>query len=453
MKYGYATASLLLTLGLLATGCPAEQRRVPPIPSRPEETRSGAAETSGPDAEVQVEVELTEASTLPDYLAFAALHNPGLQAAFQRWKAALEQIAQAEALPDPRFNYKYFIREIETRTGPQRESFSISQTFPWFGKLALREDVAARQAQRQQYGYEKAKRALFFRVTSTYYEFYYLGRAVTLTEENLVLLKTLEEVARTQYQSGTAAHAAVIKFQIEIARLEDQWHSLRQMKGPMLARLNAALNRPSQAELPWPQVQVRQRRQDIDLDIAAVLSRDNPELLELAQLIEKEKGTVKLAQKESYPDITLGAGYIDTGDAINDVSGSGDDPVNVTLSVNVPLWQEKNKAVESQARARHLAALHDYQDRRNHLMEQWQAAVYRVDDSWRKIELYEQVLLPKARQALSVTQQEYATAAVGFLDMIDAIRTLLAFELTLERAKADQGKAQAKLELIAANQG
>ena len=46
---------------------------------------------------------------LSDYLAQAALKNPELEAAFHRWKAALEKIPQVRALPDPRFTFAYFI--------------------------------------------------------------------------------------------------------------------------------------------------------------------------------------------------------------------------------------------------------------------------------------------------------------------------------------------------------
>ena len=35
---------------------------------------------------------LNEAARLDDYLAFAALNNPGLESAFNLWKAALERI-------------------------------------------------------------------------------------------------------------------------------------------------------------------------------------------------------------------------------------------------------------------------------------------------------------------------------------------------------------------------
>ncbi len=74
-------------------------------------------------------------ATLPDYLRYAALNNAGLKAAFEQWKAAIEQVPQAKSLPDPKFNYGYFINEVETRVGPQRQKFEIMQTFPWFGVI------------------------------------------------------------------------------------------------------------------------------------------------------------------------------------------------------------------------------------------------------------------------------------------------------------------------------
>ena len=83
---------------------------------------------------------------LQDYLEYAALHNAGLEAAFEQWKTTLEQVTISEAFPDPKFTYNYFIKEIETRTGPQRHRLSLSQTFPWFGVIESRKDAAAAKA-------------------------------------------------------------------------------------------------------------------------------------------------------------------------------------------------------------------------------------------------------------------------------------------------------------------
>jgi len=95
---------------------------------------AGASERSG-DANTPVELE--------DYLAFAAMHNAGLQVAFEQWKIAVEQVPQAKSLPDPKFTYGYFIEEVETRVGPQRNKLEIMQTFPWFGEIEARTDAAA----------------------------------------------------------------------------------------------------------------------------------------------------------------------------------------------------------------------------------------------------------------------------------------------------------------------
>ena len=154
---------------------------------------------------------LNEASPISDYLEYAALNNPGLEAAFNSWKAALEKVPQVRALPDPRFTYAYFVREVETRAGPQRHKFGLAQMFPWFGKLDLKGDVALEAANAVRQQYEAAKLKLFFEVKDAYYEYYYLARAISVTEEHMQLVSYMESVARTGYRAGAVPYGSVIK--------------------------------------------------------------------------------------------------------------------------------------------------------------------------------------------------------------------------------------------------
>ena len=179
------------------------------------------APESGPAAAQPAE-KLPEKAGLQEYLSYAALHNPGLEAAFDKWRAAIERVPQARSLPDPRLNYRYFIEEIETRVGPQRQSLGISQTFPWYGKRALRGSIAAEAANAAHEHYEFRKLELFYRVKTAYYEYYYLARAVAVTRENIGLVKHLEEVARIRLRGGANNHHDVIRAQIEIGKLEDR---------------------------------------------------------------------------------------------------------------------------------------------------------------------------------------------------------------------------------------
>jgi outer membrane protein TolC len=98
-----------------------------------------------------------QADELSNYLTEAAQNNPGLEAAFNQWKAALEKVPQIKALPDPRFSYSYFIEQVETRVGPQRQRVGISQVFPMFGKLKLRGGMAMDAAEAERQKYEQAK--------------------------------------------------------------------------------------------------------------------------------------------------------------------------------------------------------------------------------------------------------------------------------------------------------
>ena len=86
-------------------------------------------------------------STLPDLVRYATEHNAGLQAAYHDWQARLLRIPQVTALPDPKLSFGHFIRSVETRVGPQQNRFGIAQAFPWFGKLKLRGDQVAQQAE------------------------------------------------------------------------------------------------------------------------------------------------------------------------------------------------------------------------------------------------------------------------------------------------------------------
>jgi len=201
--------------------------------------------------------------TLPDYLRYASLNNAELKAKFDHWKAALEQIPQAKALDDPKFTYSYFIEEVETRVGPQRQKFGIMQVFPWFGKIEARTDIAAAKAKAAKQRYETTKLKLFRNVKEAFYEFTYLATAIDIAKQNLELLKHFEEVARTKYITATAIHPDIIRVQVELATLEDILRSLEQLREPTVAKLNSVLNRPIEAELAWPK---KEQPREVRLD-------------------------------------------------------------------------------------------------------------------------------------------------------------------------------------------
>ena len=394
--------------------------------------------------------ELTESAGLSDYLAYAALNNAGLEAAFNRWQASLERVEQVKTLPDPRFSYRYFIEEVETRVGAQRQAFEISQMFPWFGKLNLQGDAMLQAAQAQQQRYEAIKQALFFKVKEAYYEYCYLAKAIAIAEENVNLLRHLESVARIRFKVAAASHPDVIRAQVELGKLDDRHRGLQDLRAPTKARLNAALNRPVKAGLPEPSEFEAAGLSVTEKQLFDRLAENNPELKSLDFEIAGQKQNIELARKNYYPDITLGVNYIDTADSTGgrDTSDDGKNAVAAMVSVNVPLWRGKNAAGVREARQRYIAATHDKIEKNNTLNAELELVLYRFRDAERKIDLYQNALLPKGREALKVSEASYRAGEAGFLDLIDTQRILLEFELAFERSRADREQSLAKVEML-----
>jgi len=386
---------------------------------------------------------------LSDYLRYASLNNAELKSKFEQWKAALEQIPQAKALDDPKFTYSYFIEEVETRVGPQQQKLGIMQVFPWFGKIQARTDVAAAKAQAAQQRYETIKLNLFRQVKVVFYEFAYLATAIDIAKQNLELLQHFEEVARTKYRTAAAIHPDIIRVQVELAKLEDILKSLQQLREPTVAKLNSVLNRPIDAELTWPE---KVQPVNIQLDrklIVQALKRANPELAELSWEIQAAKSNVELAKKNFYPDIGVGLDWIQTDSAIMPGQrDSGKDPVILMFSMNIPLWQDKYKAAEHQAKANVRKIQVQRKDVENKILSRAFEVLYDIEDSQRKTHLYGDILVSKAEELVQASETAYKAGTIDFLSLIDAQRMLLKYNLDYERAVTNNQQKLAELETL-----
>ncbi len=394
--------------------------------------------------------DLTSKSTLKDYLVYAALNNPGLKAAFLKWEAALEKIPQVTALPDPHFTYFYFIQSVETRVGPQNQSFAMTQTFPWFGKLKLQGDAAAEAARAEKALYDSAKLKLFYRVKDAYYEYYYLAQAIAVTKENLGYAKYLESVARAGYGAGIIPYADVIRAEVELGKLEDRVKTMGDEAEPVAARLNAALDRPPDASLFWPEKIKEEKASFTSGQLLKWLKDYNPDLRAIDFQAAGAKWQIARAKKDYYPDFTLGLSGIDTGSAVTKPAppDSGKDPIIASVSINVPIWWNKYRAGVIQATEHYESLLKERTERENTLAAEVKYADYKFRDADRKIALYRGALIPEAKQALEVSLQAYQTGKETYANVVDSTRTLLEFELAYERALTDREQSLAELEML-----
>ncbi len=387
-------------------------------------------------------------ASLEAWIRYGLTHNAGLRSSYQAWRAALEKVPQVIALPEPRFSYSQFVERVQTRTGAQEQRFSLSQAFPWFGKLEARGRVEARAAEKLWWDLEAAALAVDQEIRDAYFEYVYLRQVIDITNENLVLLKRLEPVAQRRVQGG-ASENELLRLQVEIGKLENELETLRTFRKPLSSRLRAAMNWRGEEVLPWPDAPRHAQGRPRTDGLHDALVASNPRLRAIREQMHQAEERIALAKLSGYPDLGLGATYIATDEAISpNVGGSGDDPVFFTLSFTLPIFRQKYDAEVKEAEARKRSAAAQLVQTENDLRAQLDQALYKLDDAVRQRDLYRLSLIPRARQALEVTQVAYQADRATLTDFIDAQRVYLGFERAYDRARADLEQARARIRAL-----
>jgi len=378
---------------------------------------------------------------LSSCLRYAEMHNAALAASFEEWQMAIEQIPQAKALPDPKFTYK-----LETRRQPHGQTFGVSQMLPWFGTIEAATGMASATEQAAQQRYQSQRLKLFSEVKQAFYDYAFLARQLEIARANLELFRHFEEVARIRYAASQATQPDVIRAQIEIAAMENEIGNIERFREPVVARLNAILNRSADAPLAWP---TQDEFKDVNLNhqqLVALLIRNNPQLHAKDFEIAAAQKSLELAKKKFYPQMEVGIEAMYQSEA---TMGDGRQPLYATVSFTLPLWRDSYRAGERGAAAQIRKVRQEKTQTQNDLVKDAQTVLYDYEAAVRKLKLYRDTLIPKTKELLAASENAYRTGAADFLSLIDAQRKLLEFELLYEEAVKNSRQKLAELEALA----
>jgi hypothetical protein len=151
-------------------------------------------------------------SALSDYLTYALLNQPRVEAAYFDWLASVERITVQRSLPDPQLTFQMDIQDVVTSIMP-----GLMMSFPGAGKLRAAGGVAAAESQAKYYAFKTASLESAYQLKRAYYQLYFLDEKIRVERENLVLLSDLEKLAQNLYISPPtlSQHAALACFQPE----------------------------------------------------------------------------------------------------------------------------------------------------------------------------------------------------------------------------------------------
>lgn len=378
--------------------------------------------------------------------------NPRVLQARSDYLAANHRIAQVTALPDPTVGVTWHAHRPETRTGPQRKSLSVSQKLPWPGKRSERGQVAASDAQASDAAVRARQAEVVRGIKLAYYDLAYLDQALVIAAERELLLRHYESLAQARYAQGIGPQQAAVRLQAEITRVLNRRQILLRQRLEANATLNLLRDHPADERLP---AVVLGERPVVSVDGVGLQERAPRQRAEvkIAQLrMQGDAGRVRLARREYWPDLVVGASWGDVGGR-RDTLGreapppdNGKDVFSLTLGVDIPLYRGKYDAGVQEADARLAAAREAYRDVINDVRLAVHTATLRLDALNEQLALFENALLPQAEQALHLAEAAYSTGAVQIVDLLDSEQVLFDVRLGLARLNSDFMKALADME-------
>jgi outer membrane protein, heavy metal efflux system len=383
---------------------------------------------------------------LKDLIDEGLKNSPEILAFGSRVEAAKYRIPQAGSLPDPMFTFGYQnegFQRVTIGEEPNAQGiFGLSQMFFFPGKRSIKEEMARWDAESVAAMHNAAKLRLAGRIKEIYYDLYLAYRTIDILKDRTDLFSKVEDAATARYGSGMGSQQEVVMAQTEkymlIEREEMQKQKIEALKG----MLNSIIGRPVANPLGRPS-DLPRTRFDLSLDDLVSLARErSPEVKSREKMVRAGEAKVKMAKKEYFPDITIGAGYLPRTQGFLDMW-------NLTVTINLPIYF---KTKQDQALLEANASL-------NQAKQELQATDYMlasaVRDSYsmqrsagRLTALYRDALIPKAQQDVQLGLAGYVTGKTEAITVVSRLKAFLDIEVLYWGQYVEREKAIARLEAI-----
>jgi cobalt-zinc-cadmium efflux system outer membrane protein len=287
--------------------------------------------------------ELQTNSSLGDFLQFAMLNQPRVEAAYFDWAAAVERITVERSLPDPRLTFQSDIASMVMSLMP-----GLMMDFPGPGKLKAAAGVATAESQVKYFAFESAVLQTSFALKKAYYELHFLEAKTRVNRDTLQLVGEIEKLARTQNEVGKVTLQDVLRAQIEQERLTTEIANIEDARNPLLSQFKAALGLKEQDSSPPMPGQFESTPLDLTAEnlLATALTR-NPRLKGMEAEVRRADASLRLAYKARVPDFSLGLEA--------DVKAAPT-MFRPQAAVTLPIWRDKIAAQIAGAQAGKRAA-------------------------------------------------------------------------------------------------
>lgn len=368
---------------------------------------------------------------------------------------AIELRVRSAGLPeDPQLQLALMNRSLsgfEPMPGIGMTQVSLMQMIPVAGQLRIRRGVARSRARAADERAGETEWEVRAAVAMAFYEIYSMDAQLGAARETLRLLQDFARTAEAMYRVGDGRQSDVLRAQVEIARMSADTIRMRVARESMVARLSALLDR-AQPGAGTPALPAFPETLPTVEALQATAEQSRWMLLAASSELDAAEGMRRLARREIWPDLRIGAAYAQGPgfSAMGEASGN-ERMISVMLGASVPVFarsrqfamREEATAMAQMARADLAAMAADTRA---------QIAVAHADlERARQLQnLYRSSILPQAQAAVESALSAYRVGSVDFMTLLDNQMTVNEYRSQLAVLQAEEGKAWAELEMLVA---
>jgi len=391
---------------------------------------------------------LSKDYSLDVILTVGLKNNPDIHKAYEDARATIEQYDQVSNLDAILNQYAVFTRDLDIKIGKPLHNKPLILNFPFPGMLTLKGNIVDKEAEISRLKLERVVEDTITAIKTTYYETQYLYNAIDITREVLDLLYRLRDVVNTVYTTGKSSLNDVIKIQMEIDRIENDIVVLEDRRGTMQVKLNKLINIsedfvPEKVEDLIP-LKLKYKRDEL----FKTGENKRNEIRTLAAAIEKMELVIAMAEKRFYPDFISGYSIFQNRVTKQVGSDAPMSPFPTRPMIRGGNWFGANDAYIRETRKKYLAMKDQLVELKNRTVDDINQAAFRYESADRFHVLYESKLVPKSRLTIDVTEAQYVTGRVDFMDLINSEELYLDYSLKLKKAIRDMNIEAARIERL-----
>ena len=386
--------------------------------------------------------------TLEEYFKIAAENNPGLLSQYKEFEAVLQKVPQVSTLPDPSLSFGYFVSPVETRVGPQKARFSLTQMFPWFGTLKAQGDAAALMAEAKYQSFLDARNKLYFEVSAAYYPLYELQEWIKIEERNIAILESYKTISNSKFKNGVGTLVDVLRVDIFLKESQTNLEILKKKERPLLTTFNKLLNRGE-----FEPVSISET---LEIDMLSFdngkdsLLVDHPLLNSLELKVKAVEASERAAIKQGFPKIGLGLDYVMV-DKRTDmvVPDNGKDVLMPMVTLSLPIFRKKYKAAVKEAQLMQESYSLQKTEMTNSLLSNYEMAFFDIEQQTELVSLFDEQIT-ESEQALNLLFTSYGNSGKDFEEVLRMQQQLLKYDKLKITALKQYKIALAKLNYITA---